>query len=336
MYYVGLDVHRNHSCLHILDEKGQKINRATVRGGWDRLIERLRETEGPLSICYEASLGCGALYDRLSALPHVRRVAVAHPGNLRVIFGSKRKNDRVDAAKLALLLLVDQVPEAWVPGLEVREWRRLIERRRTLVEKRTRCKNALRSLLNKRGIRAPRGLWTKKGRAWLRDLELRELAALERDELLEEIELLEGHIDRATRRLDAIGRDHPGVMLLRSIPGVGPRTAEAVVAYIDKPSRFGSARQVGAYFGLVPKQEQSGNVNRLGHITKEGPATARKLLIEAAWQAIRRSECCRAYYERVRRGRDERKKIALVATAHHLLRCMQGMLRSGEAWREAA
>lgn len=336
MYYVGLDVHRNHSCLHILDARGQKINRATVRGGWDRLIEWLRETEGPLAICYEASLGCGALHDRLAALPHVRRVAVAHPGNLRVIFGSKRKNDRVDAAKLALLLLVDQVPEAWVPGLEVREWRRLIERRRGLVEKRTRCKNALRALLNKRGIRAPRGLWTRKGRAWLGDLQLRELAALERDELLEELQLLEGQIDRATRRLDAMGKDHPGVMLLRSIPGVGPRTAEAVVAYIDKPGRFGSARQVGAYFGLVPKQEQSGNVNRLGHITREGPATARKLLIEAAWQAIRRSERCRGYYERVRRGREERKKIALVATAHHLLRCMHGMLRSGEAWREAA
>ena len=202
MYYVGLDVHRSHSCLHILDEKGQKIHRATVRGGWDRLLETLRGIEGPLSICYEASLGCGALHDRLSGLPHVERIAVAHPGNLRLIFGSKRKNDRVDAAKLALLLVVDQVPEAWVPERDVREWRRLIERRRSLIEKRTRCKNALRSLLNKRGIRAPKGLWTKKGLAWLRGLELRELAALERDELLEELALLEAQIDRATRRLD--------------------------------------------------------------------------------------------------------------------------------------
>ncbi len=95
-------------------------------------------------------------------------------------------------------------------------------------------------------------------------------------------------LKRLEKDLDARARTHPGVHLLRTIPGVGPRTAEAVMAYIDDPDRFARSKQVGAYFGLVPSQDRSANVSRLGHITREGPSTVRKLLTEAAWQGIRR------------------------------------------------
>jgi transposase len=86
----------------------------------------------------------------------------------------------------------------------------------------------------------------------------------------------------------------------------------------------------------VPCQDQSAGKNRLGHITRQGPATVRKLLTEASWQGIRRSPEIRAYFERIRQGNPERKKIALVATAHHLLRVMLAMLRTGEVWRASA
>lgn len=90
------------------------------------------------------------------------------------------------------------------------------------------------------------------------------------------------------------------------------------------------------YFGLVPCQDASAGVNRLGHITRQGPATARKYLVEAAWQGVYRSPTIRAYFERVQHGRPERRKIALVATAHYLLRCMHAMLVRNQAWHEAA
>jgi transposase len=123
------------------------------------------------------------------------------------------------------------------------------------------------------------------------------------------------------------------VLLLRTIPGVGARTGEAAVAYIDQARRFARNRQIGSYFGLVPCQDQSADKNRLGHITRQGPATVRKLLTEAAWQGIRRSPQIRSFFERVRHGDPQRKKIALVATAHYLVRVMQAMLRTGEIWR---
>ena len=59
----------------------------------------------------------------------------------------------------------------------------------------------------------------------------------------------------------------------------------------------------------------------------------RMLLTEAAWQGIRRSSHIRAYFERVHGGEAQRKKIALIATAHYLVRVMHSMLRSGELWR---
>jgi len=215
----------------------------------------------------------------------------------------------------------------YVPSAQVRSWRQMIEYRRRLVDKRTRCKNGIRTLLRSHGIRSPRGLWTAKGRAWLGQAVLvGELAFLQRDMLLEELNHFDRQVAGVRRMLNRLGRAHPGVMLLQTIAGVGARTAETMVAYIDDPSRFGSSRKVGAYFGLVPCQDSSASSNRLGHITREGPATARKFLIEAAWQAIRRSRSVQGYFDRIVGGKPERRKIALVATAHHLLRCMHAML----------
>jgi transposase len=126
----------------------------------------------------------------------------------------------------------------------------------------------------------------------------------------------------------------PAVLILRSIPGVGVRKAEAVAAFIDDPDRFRDAKAIGRYFGLVPSQDQSGPRNRLGHITREGPAVVRQLVAEASWQALRRSPTVRAYFERVRRDDPQRKKIALVATAHYLVRMMLALLKRGTTWEE--
>ena len=128
--------------------------------------------------------------------------------------------------------------------------------------------------------------------------------------------------------------DQPAVALLMTIPGVGIRTAEAVVAYIHDITRFARIKSVGCYFGLVPCEHSTGNVSRLGHITKDGPSTVRKMLAEAAWGGIRRSKTIRGFYEQVKRDDPKRSKIALIATAHYLLRVMAAMLRSAECWRE--
>jgi len=263
-------------------------------------------------------------------------VIVAHPGQLRLIFKSKRKNDRADARKLATLLFLDQVPVVHVPDVDVRAWRQLIEFRHSLVGRRTQSKNGLRSLLRGHGIESPtRGrLWTKKGRAWLAEVLLpTSLAQVQRDMLLDEVVQCDGRVARVEKELVRIAAASPAVTVLRTIPGVGIRTAEAVAAYIDDPHRFRHSKTIGSYFGLVPCQDESAGKARFGHITQEGPRTVRKLLTEASWQGIRRSPEIRAHYERVRRGDPKRTKIALIGTAHYLVRVMLALLRTGEAWR---
>jgi transposase len=334
MYYVGLDIHTTRISICVLDEAGQLVRRCQVRG-IEEMLGTLQGLPDRFEVCYEASCGYGHYHDLLQ--PLAARVVVAHPGRLLLIFRSRDKNDRKDAERLAKLLYLGEAPAVHVPAPDVRTWRELINCRGQVIAKRTRAKNALRALPRGAGVVPPRhpDLWTKAGLAWLRRLELPTASQqLRRDLLLEEVEALHRQVRRIEQHLGRRARQLPAVARLRSIPGVGIRTAEAVAAFVDDPDRFRSAKAVGRYFGLVPCQDQSGDKNRLGHITREGPAVVRQLLAEAAWQARRRSPTVRAYFERVQRGDPQRKKIALVATAHYLVRVMWALLKRGATWEE--
>jgi transposase len=299
MLYVGLDIHSKRISVCVLSETGQLVRRTQVRS----IEEMMRLLEGlpdRFEVCYEASCGYGHYHDLLS--PIAARVTVAHPGRLRLIFRSKDKNDRKDAERLAKLLYLGEAPAVHVPSSDVRTWRELITCRGRVIAKRTRAKNSVRTLLRCAGVVPPGrpALWTKKGLKWLRRLELPTASQQLRRDLL--LEALTRQVRRLEQQLNHQAGRSPAVACLRSIPGVGARTAEAVAAFIDDPHRFRDAKAVGRYFGFVPCQDQSGDRDRLGHIIREGPAVVRQLVAEAGWQAVRRSPTVRAYFERVRRG----------------------------------
>jgi transposase len=340
MFTVGLDVHSTRSTLCVLDEHGKQLRSVEVRGPREALLAAVRELPRPFRVCYEASCGYGRLHDQLKAIADC--VVVAHPGQLRLIFRSKRKNDRVDSGKLAKLMYLNEVPAVHVPEINVRDWRRMIELRESLVRKRTAAKNQVRAVLRANAVSAPKkaglapkkaGLWTARGRAWLEAVELSSGDRLTVEVHLVEIDIAQKQIKRVEKQLGVIADKHPGVRLLMTIPGVGIRTAEAFIAYVDDPGRFARSKQFGCYFGLVPCQDASGGSNRLGHITRDGPSTVRKLLCEAAHVAVRKSPEIRERFERLMRGEPERKKIAIVAVAHYLCRVMGAMLKNGEVWR---
>lgn len=335
MFHVGLDVHLKYTTVCILDRDG-KVHRRCTLHTISEVVAELQALPGPCQVCYEASTGYGFVFEALS--PVAKHVAVAHPGLLRLIFRSKKKNDRADALKLAKLLFIGEVPSVYVPPADVRAWRELITFRRKLVEKRTRSKNGIRGLLRSLGIKAPTAakLWTRKGVHWLGQLSLaNSMHSLKRDVLVSEIDSFNEQIKRVEKELERYAQNSVAVQLLRSIPGVGIRTAEAVAAFIDDPHRFADSKRLGSYFGLIPAQDQSGNKNRLGHITREGSSTVRHLLTEAVWQATRRSPTIKAYLERIQRDDPDRRKIAIVATAHYLIRVMWSMLKHNTLWKES-
>jgi transposase len=333
MLYVGLDVHTRQSTFCIRNEDGKELRTQTIKGSWDDVLAELRQLQEPFSVCYEASTGYGVLYDRLK--PLAQNVSVAHPGQLRLIFKNKRKNNRIDARYLCKLLYLDEVPTVHVPSVDCRSWRGMIEHRQKLVQRQVQVKNQVRAHLRGQGFQSPQRLWSRKGLEWVKGLNFpTELDTFRRDQLLEELRHIRVQVKRAEEQLNVMASRHSGVALLQTIPGVGPRTAEAVVAYLDDPRRFRHASQVGCYFGLVPCQDASADRNRLGHITRQGPASVRKLLTEATWQAIRRSPSMKARYERMIHDDPDRRKIAGVAIGHHLVRVMWSMLRHQQPWRE--
>lgn len=255
----------------------------------------------------------------------------------------KRKTDRDDALKLAQLSALNQIKPVHVPELKVRQWRGLIAGRQSLVGQQTLVKNRLRALLQAQGpalLPAGNKAWSRTARETLRTLS-RPLAEcgpedLWRGELALQLELLavlEEQVKTITAKLDDLAAQDKRVRLLPTIPGVGPRLAETVVAILDKPERFTSGQQVGSYAGLTPRQYQSGGTDRRGRISKHGPSLLRALLVEVSWLALRWNEWARQTYQRVCRGSKTRQKIAIVAVARKLLVICWAMLRDHKPWQ---
>jgi transposase len=254
----------------------------------------------------------------------------------------KKKNDRCDALKAAQLSAVNQLREVHIPSIEVRQWRALIAFRQQLVRRRGKVKNHIRDLLVTEGQLLPRGAkcWTQLGVIHLEAM-AKPLAEVGPNELwrgqlhieLRQLREVQHEIVVAEEKLDAIAAADPRIALLRTIPGVGPRLSEAIVALLDRPERFHHAREVSAYIGMVPKQFDSGESERNGRITRHGSRLVRSLLVEVAWASLRYNLWARQTYQRLSGGKKSRKKIAIVAVGRRLLVRCWAMLRDGTSWR---
>lgn len=254
----------------------------------------------------------------------------------------KQKDDRRDALKAARLSAVNQLREVYIPAIAVRQWRALITYRQQLVRRRTKIKNHIRDLLLREGQSLGRGssCWSQEGIKQLaaqgRPFSECGLAELWRGELqleLEQLRAIQQQLTKVTTQLNKRGAGDSGVQLLRTIPGVGPRLAEAIVALLDQPQRFRKASQVSSYIGMVPKALDSGETQRRGHITRQGSRLVRSLLVEVAWAGLRHNAWVRQTYQRLSGGgKKARKKIAIVAVGRKLLVRCWAMLRDNRAW----
>lgn len=138
------------------------------------------------------------------------------------------------------------------------------------------------------------------------------------------------------RQLLAIAKTRPACRLLMSIPGVGYVSALAFMGAIDVPERFARSRAVGAHLGLAPKQHQSGEVDRLGEISKCGDAYVRTVLVEAANSLLircRKSSPLREWALTLEKRSGPKK--ARPALARKLAVIMHSVWRSGMPYASA-
>lgn len=329
MIHVGMDVHRDSTVMHFFDpaaEPKAQHRSQTVPSEAKAIEAVLRPLQGRCRVVFE--VGTQAQWVAGIVRPLAAEVQVANPSRMPWLFRDGRKNDKLDARKLATLLYLDQVPQVHLPSPDVSAWRALINHRRSVIKRRTMIKNQIRAVLRRFMHRCPhRCLWTRVGRVWLGELQLDPASDVMMQSLTAELDFLEAQRERIEAQLDAVAATQPAVALLRTIPGVGPRTTEAIVAFADRVDRFGQRKQFASYFGMTPTQDSSGRIDRHGHISKRGPGVVRWVLVEAVYRIIHYCPAMRAYFDRVRRGRKDRQKKAVVATGRKVLTIAYAMLR---------
>ncbi len=243
---------------------------------------------------------------------------IGHPSAIRAAAPRKQKTDARDAAHLLRLLESGQFEGMRIRVPTAEEWdvRQLVLHRHRLVEIRTRVKNQLRSMAVNQGMGRKPGLWSRKGQEQFRELRLLPWTSRRRQDNLELLEQLQERTAPLDQAVMEEAARRPEVARLQTHPGVGPITALAFVLTLGEAQRFAGGKQVASYLGLIPAEHSSGGRQRLGHITKQGNALVRGLLVEAAHSAgLRDAELGRCYHRLAMR---KNRSIAMVAVARKL------------------
>ncbi len=317
--YIGLDVHKHYVTVGGINRQQELVLRPR-----DVEMERFRAWVGQNlrstdEVVLEATTNTWDIYDIVA--PLVARVVVAHPAEVKQIANARVKTDNQDVVRLIRLLILDLVPEVWVPPLEVRQGRALLSYSWRLVKMSTAIQNRLRSLLHYHNIVAPEGkISTQENLAWWQKLSISPLENLRIGQELAMLELVQTNIKAVEAELGRMSNTEPWAsqaVFLMQLPGVGIIVTMTILAAIGDIRRFDNPKKLVGYAGLGAGVHDSGLKHRGKGITKSGRKELRWALVEASWQAIRSNPRLRAEYDRL----CERKhpNQAIVAIARKLL-----------------
>ena len=304
MIILALDLGKFNTMCCLYNSKTRKhefINAPTER---NYLTTLLKKTKCDL-VVMESCGPSGWINDLAMSLGHKTLVCSTNEDAWKWS-NVKRKTDKDDALKLARMATMGELKAVHMPSEAHREFRSLVKYRKTLDNRITKMKCTIRAWFVNHGIAIDSGekAWNtgrvliNSFRTLLAECSPNNLWKAELDIELTQLDSLKVHLDLVTKQLEAIGKSDPRIQRLMTIPGVGPRTAEIIVACIDDPNRFQNGRQVSAYFGLIPRQYQSGETDRNGRITKRGNPLARTILVECSWASLRYNAWAKAIYER--------------------------------------
>jgi transposase len=324
---IGLDVHRDF-CVVAICEGGEVRAAGRVPStpeGLSMLADSLVRSD---RVALEVTGSCWEVARILE--PHVDRVVVVSPDDTGIT-RARAKTDRRDARTLARLLWSGELESVWMPDERCRVLRRRLARREQLVRSRSRAKNEIHAVLQRRLQGKPpcSDLFGVKGRRWLAGLEL---PVEERESVeagIRHVEFLDAEIAAVKRLIAQQALAWPEIRRLMTVPGVNLICAATFIAAVGDPRRFLTSRKLVAYLGLDPRVRQSGEAPaRSGRISKRGSASARWALVEAAWSVVLQPGPLHAFYDRTRARRGHGK--AIVATARKLAILFWCMLTRGQ------
>jgi transposase len=325
MLIIGCDYHPGFQQIAFVDTETGEVGerRLTHREEAEQFYGTLQERS--VRVGMEAS-GHARWFERLLSDLQFE-LWIGDAAEIRTKRVRKQKTDRQDAQLLLKLLVEDRFPRIWVADPANRDLRQLLWHRHRLVQMRTRIMNQLHVVALNEGLRRKKALWRPAGRSELESLRLAPWAKRRRQDLLDLLDQFTPKIQQLTQALEKEVEKRPVARQLMTHPGVGPLTALAFELVIGTPERFHCGKQIASYVGLVPSEESSGDRRRLGHISKQGNALLRFLLVEAAQVTVRSQPQWRSkfFHLALRRGR----KIAKVAMARKLAVHLYWMWRQG-------
>jgi transposase len=327
MLIIGCDYHPGFQQIAFVDSESGELSERRLghREEAEQFYGELQQRGLQVRVGMEAS-GHARWFERL-LLGLQFELWIGDAAEIRTKRVRKQKTDRQDAQLLLRLLIEDRFPRIWVPDAENRDLRQLLWHRHRLVQMRTRVMNQLHVVALNEGVRRKKRLWRPAGRKELESFALAPWASRRRQDLLDLLDQLTPKIQELTRALEQEVEKRPVARRLMTHPGVGPLTALAYELVIGTPERFHCGKQIASYVGLVPSEESSGDRRRLGHISKQGSALLRFLLVEAAQVTVRSHPQWRNrfFHLAMRRSR----KIAKVAMARKLAVHLYWMWRQG-------
>jgi transposase len=338
MLYAGLDLSRKRLDFRLLDADGITVEAGSSppdADGLRGLSERLGRHGAAIRAAIESMNGARFVHDQLER--HGWQVEIADAQKVKGLAPLACKTDRIDAWVLAELCRRQLVPAIWLPDPAVRAERERARFRLHLVRHRSSLKQRVHAVLLAHGKPCPvSDLFGVSGRRLLARLALPEPWAGTLAASLRLIGELDREIAACESELRRLGAGHRYVPLLLTVPGVGWVLAYTIAAEIGDIARFGSPRKLAGYTGLCPRVYQSGDSDRRGPLTKQGPKYLRWALIEASTHASRHP-IYRERYQRTktRLGKQRGPKVAQVDLARRLADAIWHMLTRNQPFAPA-
>ena len=332
MRSIGLDLGARHIAFCEVRD-GKVVDRTSVQR-LDQLKSRLGPGTAPARIAFEASREGWHVHDTLVSWGHEAKMIDTTRVRAMGVGHHKRKNDALDAEVAAHAVDEGRIPVAHVLSPARRSLRAQLSVRGALVETRAQYITTIRGLGRAAGVLLPSCAtpnFANKVAGSSLDEATRTLIA----PLMSVLESIETQLGEVEAVLSEMASREPIIQLLATCPGVGLIVASTFVSVIDEAKRFRNAQAVGAYLGLVPSELTTGGPDkrRLGSITKQGNAHARRMLVQSAWLILRSRDFddpIRQWGDRIAKTRG--KRIAVTAVARKLAGVLWAMWRDGTAY----
>lgn len=323
--YIGIDVHRAFFVASCVCD-GEVVKRCRMPSRADAVISLITKhfSESEVRTCYEAGYSGFWLHRELEAAG-VSNIVV-HAASIEVAANDRVKTDKRDSLKMAHQLAAGRLMGIRIPSVEQERQRLLTRTREQLMSAKRRVQIQIRMRLHQFGLLPT----DTKGVLRLKDVESM-LTELEGELhftiscLRDEWQHLAAQVKQIDRKLVERSKQDPLNAIYRSVPGIGTLIAQVLSSELGDLRQFPNERALFSFTGLTPGEYSSGtNVHR-GHISRQGSARLRHMLVEAAWRAIKKDEVLREFFERI--AKKAGKKRAIVAVARKLVGRIRAALR---------